>query len=176
MRTRIGPIELIGSSEGLVWLQLPVPAAGATCAAHLSRWFPGFRLRPTDVGLGAAVLEVQEWDAGRAEDRTSFPSPSESELVLDLRGTPFQVRVWEELRRIPAGSTTTYGELAAAVERPQAARAIGSAMRCNPVPLLVPCHRVLSSQGLGGFSGNADGAQDLKRRMLSHEGVLLPMG
>ena len=74
---------------------------------------------------------------------------------LDLSvGTAFQREVWQELRRIPRGETRTYGDIAAAMGRPGAASAVGQACGANPVPILVPCHRVLAAQGrLGGFSG-----------------------
>jgi O-6-methylguanine DNA methyltransferase len=74
------------------------------------------------------------------------------EPPLDLRGTPFQLRVWERLRAIPSGSTATYGGLALDLGQPGASRAVGTACGANPVSLLVPCHRVLSSNGaLGGY-------------------------
>jgi len=82
------------------------------------------------------------------------------------------LEVWRALARVRAGKTLTYGELAARVQRPGAARAVGSAMRKNPLPLFVPCHRVLAGNGLGGFSGGVEGALDLKQRMLEHEGAL----
>lgn len=87
---------------------------------------------------------------------------------LDLHGgTTFQQRVWQELRKIPPGRTRSYAEVAAAVGSPQAARAVGGACGANPIPLLVPCHRVLASGGrLGGFSGGLD----WKRRLLALEG------
>jgi O-6-methylguanine DNA methyltransferase len=88
---------------------------------------------------------------------------------LDLRGgTPFQCRVWRALRGIAAGRTRSYGELAALVGTLRGARAVGAACGANPVPVLVPCHRVLAANGkLGGFSGGLD----WKRRLLSAEGV-----
>src|SRR5690606_4693738 len=69
------------------------------------------------------------------------------ELPLDVRGTAFQLRVWEALRRIPAGSTATYAEIAAAIGRPEAARAVAGACASNPVAVAVPCHRVVRSDG-----------------------------
>ncbi|HMK47441.1 MAG TPA: MGMT family protein [Methanocella sp.] len=81
--------------------------------------------------------------------------------------TPFRVTVMEALRHVPAGSTVTYGELAARAGKPGAARAVGSAMSRNPVPLLVPCHRVVSTTGLGGFTGGLN----VKEKLLRLEGV-----
>ncbi len=85
-------------------------------------------------------------------------------------GTDFQQGVWRELRRIPLGQTRSYGEIAAAVNRPRGAQAVGQACGANPIPLLIPCHRVLAGGGkLGGFSGGLD----WKRRLLTIEGVTL---
>jgi O-6-methylguanine DNA methyltransferase len=86
---------------------------------------------------------------------------------LDLAaGTPFQRKVWAALRQIPAGRTESYGRLAAAIGAPKSARAVGSACGANPIPLLIPCHRVLpSGGGLGGFSGGLH----WKRLLLARE-------
>ncbi len=87
---------------------------------------------------------------------------------------PFRRTVLETLRReVPWGETVTYGELAAMGGRPRAARAVGTAMASNPVPLVIPCHRVVASNGLGGYGG-ADGRPDLKRALLALEGVHVP--
>lgn len=89
-------------------------------------------------------------------------------VPLDVGGTPFQRAVWGAARAIPHGRTRTYGEIAAAVGRPGAARAVGQALGANPVPLLVPCHRVVAAGGgLGGFTGGLD----LKARLLALEGT-----
>jgi methylated-DNA-[protein]-cysteine S-methyltransferase len=90
------------------------------------------------------------------------------DLPMELRGTPFQRRVWEELRKIPAGTTVTYGELARKLGT--SPRAVGGACRANPCPILVPCHRVVASGGLGGFAGDTSGRKlDVKRWLLRHE-------
>jgi methylated-DNA-[protein]-cysteine S-methyltransferase len=92
------------------------------------------------------------------------------DLPVALRGTPFQLRVWEALRRIPPGHTVTYGELAA--ELGTSPRAVGGACRANPCPLVVPCHRVVAKQGLGGFAGDTTGHRlEVKRWLLRHEGA-----
>lgn len=84
-------------------------------------------------------------------------------------GTPFQQRVWRELTRIPFGETRSYGDLAARLN--SSARAVAGACRRNPLPLLVPCHRVVAKQGLGGFMGKTGGqALAIKRWLLQHEG------
>ena len=87
---------------------------------------------------------------------------------LDLSaGTEFQRRVWAALQKIPFGKTRTYAQVAAAIGNPQSARAVGHACGANPIPVLVPCHRVLAKGGLGGFSSGLD----WKRRLLRREGT-----
>jgi len=92
-------------------------------------------------------------------------------LPLARRGTDFQRRVWAALRRIPAGRTMTYGELARRLG--SGARAVAAACRANPVALIVPCHRVVARGGIGGYQGVRSGPEvELKRWLLSHEGAL----
>jgi len=97
----------------------------------------------------------------------------EFEVPLDVRGgTAFQVRVWRTLAEIPYGVTWTYGQLAQRVGRPAATRAVGSANGANPLPLLLPCHRVIAAGGkLGGFGGGLDA----KRRLLALESSARPL-
>ena len=93
------------------------------------------------------------------------------DLELALGGTPFQQRVWRALCQIPAGETLTYGRLADQLG--SGARAVGNACRANPCPLVVPCHRVVASNGLGGFAGERSGRKlAIKRWLLEHEGSL----
>jgi O-6-methylguanine DNA methyltransferase len=87
---------------------------------------------------------------------------------LDLAGTEFQKSVWSTLRKISTGKTKSYGEIAAAIGKPKAVRAVGGACGANPVPVLVPCHRVLAAnKKLGGFSGGLE----WKRKLLAREGI-----
>ena len=89
---------------------------------------------------------------------------------LDLVGTEFQKSVWNALRKIPIGKTKSYGEIARTIGKPKAVRAVGGACGANPVPVLVPCHRVLAANGkIGGFSGGLDRKRDLLKR----EGIKL---
>jgi len=91
-------------------------------------------------------------------------------IVVDLAGTPFQERVWAELRKIRPGSTRAYADVAAAIGEPKALRAVGMAASMNPAVIVVPCHRVLARDGsLHGFSGGIE----RKRWLLVHEGALL---
>jgi methylated-DNA-[protein]-cysteine S-methyltransferase len=88
-------------------------------------------------------------------------------------GTPFQLRVWHALMNIPVGQATTYGALANQLGT--AARAVGQACGANPLPLLIPCHRVVAAGGLGGFMHSASGAPlDVKTWLLAHEGAAPP--
>lgn len=88
-------------------------------------------------------------------------------VSCELRGTPFQQRVWQALQTIPPGRTLTYGELARQLG--SAPRAVGQACGANPLPVIYPCHRVVSASGLGGFMQGAAGSLDIKRWLLQHE-------
>jgi O-6-methylguanine DNA methyltransferase len=90
-------------------------------------------------------------------------------VSVDLRGTPFQTRVWRALGEIPYGRTRSYAEVAAAIGRPRAVRAVGAANGANPVPIVVPCHRVI---GAGGGLTGYGGGLAMKRWLLVLEGVL----
>lgn len=99
--------------------------------------------------------QVTEYLQGR---RSAFTFP------FELRGTEFQKRVWQELCKIPYGETRTYGEIAAAIGNPQAARAVGMANNKNPLIIVVPCHRVIGANGkLVGYAGGLDMKRDLLR-------------
>ncbi len=98
---------------------------------------------PKNATLKRAALEVKEYLAGR---RKKFTVP-----FSQRQATPFHARVYEALAKVPYGRVITYGELAASAGNPRAARAVGSAMNRNRIPLIVPCHRVVASNGMGGF-------------------------
>jgi methylated-DNA-[protein]-cysteine S-methyltransferase len=98
-------------------------------------------------------------------------TPVKFDLPLKLQGTEFQLKVWRALQQIPAGKVLTYGALAAKLST--SARAVGNACRRNPVLLVVPCHRVVAANGIGGFAGKTHGKwMQIKRRLLAHEGVV----
>ncbi len=111
--------------------------------------------------LDQAAAFVEEWDLEVASHVFSLPLP------LDLRGTAFRLRVWKALQAVLPGRVVTYGELAERAGAARAARAVGTAMRNNPIPLFVPCHRVVASNGPGKF-GNA--GLGLKMELLRREG------
>lgn len=115
------------------------------------------RVVPDDASNDAILQQVRAYLRG---DRRSF------DLPIDLRGTPFQVSVWRAVGKIPYGDTTTYGALAATIGRPKATRAVGQAVGANPVPIVIPCHRVVGTSGsLTGFGGGLP----LKERFLALE-------
>jgi methylated-DNA-[protein]-cysteine S-methyltransferase len=103
------------------------------------------RARPEEpsAALRDALRQMEQYLAGEAKG---------FRLRLKLAGTPFQRRVWQALRKVPYGRTITYAQLAARAGHPGAARAVGAAMAANPLPLVVPCHRVVASSGMGGFT------------------------
>jgi len=125
-------------------------------AAKARARFPG----PWVAGDSAAAGAVHRYVAGDVHALDDLP--------VDLLGTPFQQRVWAALRAIPAGTTWSYGQLAAAVGSPGAVRAVGSANGANPAWLVVPCHRVVRGDGsIGGYGGGVD----RKAWLLAHEGA-----
>ncbi len=162
----IGPLRIASTERGVAFLELP-RASGAGLAGWLQRSGLQRELRAGFAPNRDAIQQVTEYLGGK---RATF------DLPLDLRGTEFQLAVWEELQRIPYGETRTYGDLARAVGRPLAVRATGSANGANPVPIIVPCHRcVAAGARLGGYGGG----RELKARLLalesehSHRGRLL---
>lgn len=115
--------------------------------------------------FAAARQQLQEYFAG---DRKDF------DLPLQLSGTEFQVQVLEELQTIPYGETTSYGDIANRIGRPKAVRAVGAANGRNPLPIVIPCHRVIGSSGdLTGFGGGLDTKAALLRLEAENSGLLL---
>jgi methylated-DNA-[protein]-cysteine S-methyltransferase len=130
--------ELLLASEGGALIEIQFPHRGRPRK-------PGECWRENRKVLRPQAKQLEQYFAG---DREEF------DVALDLRGTPFQVDVWNALLAIPYGETISYGELARRVRRPKAARAVGAANGKNPIPIIVPCHRVIGSDGtLTGFGG-----------------------
>lgn len=158
--TRLGDFLARFSTDGLAQLDFPTrrPRGELESIEDLQGRFAGWA-EQTQSALASALAASPTSSAKR-------PLPP-----LDLTcGTKFRLRVWAELRRIPRGDTRSYGELADELGKRRAARAVGGACGANPIPVLIPCHRVLAaSGGLGGFSGGLE----WKRRLLAIEGVLL---
>jgi methylated-DNA-[protein]-cysteine S-methyltransferase len=148
MSSPIGRLRLVAGREGLreVWFEQ---------GRHPKMAGPNW-IRATEP-LAFARVQLEEYFAG---ERTTF------ELPLHPLGTPFQLAVWRELARIPYGVTISYGELARRIEQPLAVRAVGAANGRNPLPIVLPCHRVIGSNGsLTGFGGGLP----TKRYLLSLE-------
>ncbi len=103
-----------------------------------------------------AAGEMEEYLSGSRKEFTVPVAPE---------GTDFQKEVWGAMQDIPYGSTATYGEIAKEIGRPGAARAVGMACGANPIPIIIPCHRVVASNGIGGYSGGLA----IKRRLLGME-------
>jgi O-6-methylguanine DNA methyltransferase len=158
INTPAGEFTAVFSEDGLTRLQFPGngqprptrSASSAGAAATLRRWVAQTRKALTQVLAGSKPSDLPPFDLSA--------------------GTEFQKAVWLKLCTIPPGQTRTYGQLAEALRRPKAARAVGQACGANPIPVLIPCHRVLGSGGaLGGFSSGLH----WKRKLLAREGVEL---
>ncbi len=158
--TKIGWIGLAWSPRGLVSLQLP-RAARAAALRDLQREHPHGVWR--DRAPDEMLRELTEYAAGR---RRAF------ELPLDwLSIKPFQRAVLKAASHIPFGETRSYGWIAQKIGKPRAARAVGQALGANPIPIILPCHRVITSDGkLGGYGGGLP----MKVRLLKLEGAVLP--
>jgi AraC family transcriptional regulator of adaptative response/methylated-DNA-[protein]-cysteine methyltransferase len=149
-----GTLLVAATDRGLCSVALGDSRAALQSA--LRREYPAATLEPDDAELARwAEAVVRRVEGG-----------GEAEVPLDVRGTAFQRRVWEALRRIPRGSTRTYGEIAREIGRPKAARAVAGACAGNPVAVVVPCHRVVREDGqLGGYRWGIE----RKRALLARE-------
>ncbi len=160
--TAAGFCAIVWSDAGVTHFILPGRSSAAETS--LRRRAPGAEPSAPPPEVAKAIAEARRYFAGEAADFSSVP--------LDLRhADPFFAQIYDALRRVGWGRTTTYGALAAVVGASrEAARDVGEAMAKNPMPLLIPCHRVLAAGGkLGGFS--APGGAATKARMLRLEGV-----
>jgi O-6-methylguanine DNA methyltransferase len=154
----IGRLRVASTERGLAFLELP-RASGRGLSGWLGRHAPEAKRRTAFETNRRAIAEILEYLEGK---RTVF------DLELDVRATPFERSVYRELTRIPYGETRTYAEVARAIGRPKAVRAVGAANAANPVSLVIPCHRVVRTGGkLGGYGGGVE----LKARLLAMEGA-----
>jgi methylated-DNA-[protein]-cysteine S-methyltransferase len=146
-RSPVGPLRLVASPEALLAIELP---------GHDQKTAAAGSRHPL---LQRARAQLLEYFAGR---RRTF------ELPLAPNGTEFQQAVWRELQAIPFGETRSYTDLARRLGRPGAARAVGAANGQNPIPIVLPCHRVVGADGsLTGYAGGLA----MKRWLLAHEGA-----
>jgi O-6-methylguanine DNA methyltransferase len=160
----VGPLFLAASEKGLVALEFDVRLPGQQTIRPNPRDLraegKGFCFERADGKMAGYIQELEEYFAG---SRREFRFP------LDLRGTEFQVACWRALLAIPYGETRTYADIAREVRRPQGFRAVGMANNRNPIAIVVPCHRVIASDGsLCGYGGGLD----IKRKLLELEGAL----
>jgi methylated-DNA-[protein]-cysteine S-methyltransferase len=163
MNSPIGVLTIECSDDAITHIELP---GGASNGRRPETERPETERPATEPGngglpapLAAAVAQLEEYFAGR---RHRF------DLPLELDGTDFQRSVWLGLAEIPYGKTVSYAELAAMVGRPHAYRAVGQANGSNPIPIVLPCHRVVASGGgLGGYGGGLP----MKRQLLALEGL-----
>ena len=151
--TPLGQMLVAATSKGICRLTFDEDEAA------LRRRFPNANIMPADGAMASLIGGVLQ----AIEVPSAMP-----DLPIDVAGTAFQEAVWNELRKIPAGETRSYADIAAAVGQPNATRAVGTANGSNPVAVLVPCHRVIRSDGtLGGYAGGLE----RKRKLLAAEGV-----
>ncbi|MEO6579969.1 MAG: methylated-DNA--[protein]-cysteine S-methyltransferase [Sphingomicrobium sp.] len=155
VESQLGPLLVAATSKGICRLTFNEDEGA------LRRRFPNADIRKDDG-------TIAEWVEGAL---LAIDHPEAApELPIDVRGTAFQEKVWQELRKIPLGETRSYADIAAAVGQPGAVRAVGTANGSNPVSVLVPCHRVIRSDGsLGGYGGGLSN----KVKLLAAEGVAI---
>ncbi len=164
VESAIGPLFLAASVQGLIALEFDARLPGQQSIRpnprHLREEKSGFTFEDSPRRMRLYVSEMEEYFAGTRRE-FSFP--------LDLRGTDFQLACWRALLAIPYGETRSYADIARAVGKPNAFRAVGMANNRNPVAIVVPCHRVIGSDGaLCGYGGGLD----VKRKLLELEGAL----
>jgi O-6-methylguanine DNA methyltransferase len=141
----LGHLRLAATEDGLCKLALGRESDDAFHAWLARVMRPAHLLRQRTPIIDQALIEIDAYLTGVLR---TFETP------LGLRGTPFQRRVWAEVVRVPYGATVTYSEIAACIGRPRAIRAVGGANGANPLPLFVPCHRVIGADGaLRGYGG-----------------------
>ena len=156
LATPVGDLLLAGDEEGLSLIGFP---KGKMRHDPEADWI--FNEKP----FVDACRQLEEYFAGTRK---------EFDLPLHLSGSDFQVQVLKELQQIPYGETTSYGEIAKRIGRPKAMRAVGAANGRNPIPIIIPCHRVIGSSGdLTGFGGGLDTKEALLRLEAENSDVLL---
>ena len=144
MGSPIGELTLVASDRGLFYVFLPVKGRGVT-SALLRKTFPGVRITGDGARLAAPIRQIREYFRGK---RKVFS------VDLDLQGTEFQKKVWRALAQVPYGKTESYAGIARRIRNAKAARAVGAACGANPIPLIIPCHRIVGRDGsLTGFAG-----------------------
>ncbi|MBL4781117.1 MAG: methylated-DNA--[protein]-cysteine S-methyltransferase [Porticoccaceae bacterium] len=154
LHSPIGRLTILADSAGITEIRFP-----NNCAP-----LPSTGESANDAGKACLTLASEQLSAYFEGRLQVF------DLPLSLQGTDFQRAVWGQLQALVYGTTASYGQIAAAIGKPAAARAVGMANNKNPIPIVIPCHRVVGSKGsLTGFAGGLDS----KRWLLAHEGLVL---
>jgi methylated-DNA-[protein]-cysteine S-methyltransferase len=157
--TPLGEMLALASSTGLCALEFDRRSRHERLDARLRRYFHDQQIVDDETVIFGLT---REWLAGYFDGATA----DAAHIPLDLRGAPFELRVWAALREIPAGATSTYGAISKDLGAPGASRAVGAANGANPVSIIVPCHRVIGSSGtLTGYGGGLE----RKQWLLNHE-------
>ena len=157
IETPFGPLHLYSTARGLLRIALPNEAPESAERAVRAQLGPGVVIRRDDDAQAQAHAQLAAYFAGA---RTTF------DLPLDPRGTAFQRLVWDAVAAIPHGQTRSYQQIARAIGRDRAVRAVGAANGANPLPIVIPCHRVIGADGsLTGYGGGLA----MKRRLLALE-------
>jgi O-6-methylguanine DNA methyltransferase len=159
IETPLGPMLALASDDALCALEFSAESRMTRLNARLGRWFAPYEVED---GPSGVIDGVRRW----LEGYFSGTSAEVNSLPLEMRGAPFEQRVWKALQDIPPGATSTYGAIAKQLGSAGASRAVGMANGANPVAIIVPCHRVIGSDGtLTGYGGGLD----RKRFLLEHE-------
>ncbi|UQZ34725.1 [Fe-S]-binding protein [Paenibacillus sp. PK3_47] len=160
MESPIGPLTLCATEAGLCLIEF---GTMVNTRKRIEKWLAAHMgqavLMADDLKLNMAKTQLEDYFAGRLKDFA---------LALDMRGTAFQLRVWEALCSIPYGASVSYKDIAVQIGNPQAVRAVGGANNRNPVPVVVPCHRVI---GAGGAMVGYGGGLDIKTSLLELEAL-----
>ena len=152
-------ISMASSEKGAIKVSLNLDMTNTNIIEYFQHIFSGIKIK-RDKNANLPLINAI---------KTSLTGGSHTDnLPLDIKGTSFQIIVWRMITRIPFGQTMTYGEIAKRLGQPKGARAVGMAMRKNPLPLIFPCHRVLASKGLGGFNEGID----IKKYLLNRESTM----
>lgn len=169
LSTPYGDMIAMATQKGLAALEFVKPTRHVLLERRLKKWFAGYETVEVDASGGDPFIDGAAQWLGRyfASDFDHLVIPS-----LDLRGTEFELKVWQYLLIIPMGKIATYGDMSDDLGLKNGARAVGGANGRNPVSLIVPCHRVIGQNGvLTGYGGGLD----VKEKLLLHEGAIVSL-
>ncbi len=157
-KSEIGTIRIASTSKGLAILTLP-GESGKYFKDLLKKNFPNWEIKKGGSLNEQVEKQIKKYLDGKLKKFS---------VKLDWQTTAFREKALKQIAKIPYGKTKTYGEIAKAIGNPKASRAVGSANATNKIPIIIPCHRVLASNGLGGYGGGLE----LKKKLLIIEGAL----